>query len=255
MNAPQAAPPNEGNLIQRRFAAAAAHELHTPLAGLRAELEEARLHPGQTDLPRLLDAALRGVERLEAITADLLLLTRIAEGVHVRHRPVDLSAVARAHVAGTVGGPDVRLRAAAPVVVDAAPALLDRLVANLLDNARRHARRSVRIRVLRRGTTAELIVTDDGPGIPAPDREHVFEPFFRLDSARCRQRGGTGLGLAIARDIALAHNGTLTIEDAEDVEDAGSAQNTGSAENAGNADAGARLVLRLPLARHATDRP
>ncbi|WP_440104941.1 sensor histidine kinase [Streptosporangium sp. H16] len=237
MNAAQAALAAERDLVQRRFAAAAAHELRTPLAGLRAEFEEARLHPGQTDLPRLLDAALRGVERLEAITADLLLLTRIAEATHGRRQPVDLSAVARAHVAETTGGPDtpdIRLRAAASVVVDAVPALLDRLVANLLDNARRHARHSIQIQVLRHETTAELVVADDGPGIPVSDRERVFECFSRLDSARCRHRGGTGLGLAIARDIAHAHNGTLSVEDA---------------------DSGARFVLRLPIARNAAGRP
>ncbi|MGS2642169.1 ATP-binding protein [Streptosporangium sp. LJ11] len=237
MNANQAALTTEEDLIRRRFAAAAAHELHTPLAGLRAEFEEARLHPGQTDLPRLLDAALRGVERLEAITADLLLLTRIAEAAHGRQQPVDLSAVARAHLAETTGGPDIRLRATwaqAPVVVDAVPALLDRLVANLLDNARRHARHSIQLQVLRHETTAELVVADDGPGIPVSDRERVFECFSRLDSARCRHRGGTGLGLAIARDIAHAHNGTLNVEDA---------------------DAGARFVLRLPVARNAVGRP
>ncbi|MEU4409904.1 HAMP domain-containing sensor histidine kinase [Streptosporangium sp. NPDC023963] len=240
MNATQAALTTERDRIHRRFAAAAAHELRTPLTGLRAELEEARLHPGQTDLPRLLDAALRGVERLEAITDDLLLLTRVAEATYGRQQPVDLSAVARAHVAETAKtaktaeGPDIRLRAAAPVVVDAVPALLDRLVANLLDNARRCARHSIQLQVRRHESTAELVVADDGPGIPVSDRERVFECFSRLDSARCRQRGGTGLGLAIARDIAHAHSGTLDVEDA---------------------DAGARFVLRLPLARHAAGRP
>ncbi|WP_436757629.1 histidine kinase dimerization/phospho-acceptor domain-containing protein [Streptosporangium sp. V21-05] len=111
-NVTQAALSIERDLVQRRFAAAA-HELRTPLAGLRAELEEARLHPDETDLPRLLDAALRGVERLEAITADLLLLTRVAEGTCAR-QPVGLSAVARAHVAEMIGSPDVRLRAGRP---------------------------------------------------------------------------------------------------------------------------------------------
>ncbi|GIH22609.1 hypothetical protein Aph01nite_09190 [Acrocarpospora phusangensis] len=220
----------ERDLAERRFAAAAAHELRTPLAGLRAELEEARMHPGETDLPLLLDAALRNVARLEALAADLLLLTELTERTCVRHRPVDLAAVARAHTDGEPGpGPDIRLSAGAPIVVHAVPTLLDRLVANLLDNARRYALRSIQVEVVRNGTTAELIVTDDGPGIPALDRERIFERFFRLDDARCRRRGGTGLGLSVARDIAHAHNGTLHVEDTA-------------------SGAGARFVLRLPAA-------
>ncbi|GAA1307504.1 hypothetical protein Psi02_46000 [Planotetraspora silvatica] len=234
MNAAGAGLPPERDPAQRWFAAAS-HEMRTPLAGLRAELEEARLNPGQAELPRVLDAALRSVDRLEAIVADLSLLAQIAEGVWVRHQPVDLSAVARVHAVASAAGPEVGLRAADPVIVDAAPTLLDRLVANLLENARRYARQAIQIQVRRHGSTAELIVTDDGPGIPAPDRERVFERFFRLDSARCRRRGGAGLGLAIARDIAHAHNGTLHVEDA--------------------AGPGARFVLRLPVARRTTGRP
>jgi signal transduction histidine kinase len=218
----------ERDPVERRFAAAAAHELRTPLAGLRAELEEARLHPDQTDLPRLLDAALGNVDRLEALAADLLLLAELREGTCVRRESVDLSALARAHVVEPVTGLDIRLEGASPVIVHAVPTLLDRLLANLLDNARRHARRSIRIQVLLHGTTAQLTVTDDGPGIPVPDRERVFERFYRLDSARCRRRGGAGLGLAVARDIAHTHHGTLHVEDA--------------------AGTGARFVLRLPAA-------
>jgi signal transduction histidine kinase len=233
MNGASAGPPTERDLAQRWFAAAS-HELRTPLAGLRAELEEARLHPDQTDLPQVLDAALRGVGRLEAIVDDLFLLSQVAEDTWGRHHLVDLAAVARAHAVPSAACPEVRLRAAEPVIVDAAPTLLDRLVANLLDNARRYARQVIEIQVLRQGSTAELVVTDDGPGIPAPERERVFERFFRPDGARCRRRGGVGLGLAIARDIAHAHNGTLHVEEA--------------------AGAGARFVLRLPVAGHAAGR-
>ncbi|MCW2912145.1 MAG: two-component sensor histidine kinase [Actinomycetia bacterium] len=106
------------------------------------------------------------------------------------------------------------------------PTHLGRLVTNLLDNARTYARHSIQIQVRHHDATAELTVTDDGPGIPVQDHEHVFERFARLDTARCRHHGGTGLGLAIARDIAHAHNGTLHVEDAP--------------------GGGARFVLRLP---------
>jgi signal transduction histidine kinase len=227
--------PTEWLAQQRRFTADAAHELCTPLAGLRAQLEEAQLHPGETDLPRLLDAALRDVDRLEAITADLLLLAQVAAGTRFQHQPVDLTDTVRTHAIRRAGGPDIRLRTVPAVTVHAAPTHLGRLVTNLLDNARRHARQSIHVRVRHDDVLAELTVTDDGPGIPAQDHERVFERFARLDSARCRHRGGTGLGLAIARDIAHAHSGTLHVEDAP--------------------GGGARFVLRLPLARYVAVQP
>jgi signal transduction histidine kinase len=218
---------------QRRFAADAGHELRTPLAALKVELEEARLHPDETDLPRLLFAALRNVGRLEAIIADLLLLAQVAADTPRQHRPVDLTATVRTHAVLRPGGPDIRLRIAPAVTVDAAPTHLSRLVTNLLDNARTHARHSVQVQVRHHDTIAELTVTDDGPGIPAKDRERAFECFARLGAARDRHHGGTGLGLAIARDIAHAHDGTLHVEDAP--------------------GGGARFVLRLPLARSVAD--
>ncbi|MGI8329690.1 sensor histidine kinase [Actinomadura scrupuli] len=215
---------------QRRFASDASHELRTPLAGLRAQLEEARLHPDQTDLDRLLDAALRDVDRLQAIVADLLLLVEVGADPAARREPVDLTDTVRAEAARRPGC-DIRLQAEPALVVDAARTHLTRLIADLFDNASRYADRTIHIQLQRRHTTAQLTITDDGPGIPASDRERIFQPFTRLDTARCRHNGGTGLGLAIARDIAHAHHGTLHTENAP--------------------DAGARFVLRLPLARPA----
>jgi signal transduction histidine kinase len=229
---------------QLQFAADASHELRTPLAGLRVQLEEALLHLGENELPELLRAMLHDVDRLEAITTDLLLLTRVAAGApaaecevvdlgetvraEVSRRAKGLAETVRAGVSGQADGLEVRLRLEPGVFVNGVRSQIDRLLANLLDNAHRHARRTVDVQVRRDGDGAELAVSDDGAGVPVPDRERIFRRFSRLDAARARKCGGTGLGLAIARDIAQAHQGTLWVEDA--------------------AGGGASFVLRLPLA-------
>ena len=130
------------------------------------------------------------------------------------------TAGARAAVAGTrtpvtgaeaavAGGPG-----AAPVTVSADPAALRRVLANLLDNAVRHAGTAVDVTVSIVDSEALLSVTDDGPGIPATDRDRVFDRFTRLDAARGRHGGGAGLGLAIVRELVRAHGGTVTLSDA-----------------------------------------
>jgi signal transduction histidine kinase len=216
-------------LRQRQFAADAAHELRTPLAGLRAELEEAQLHPDQTDLADVLQRTLTDVDRLQAIIADLLLLAKLGANAPMEQRPVDLAVLVEQEVSQRRQRVDVRLRLEPGVTVDGVRSQLSRLVANLLDNAQRHAGHAVQVEVCRGGAGAELSVSDDGTGIPLAERERVFERFTRLDSARSRDHGGTGLGLAIAHEIAIAHGGTLRVTDSP--------------------EGGARFVLRLPLAK------
>ncbi|MFD7408053.1 sensor histidine kinase [Streptomyces sp. NPDC059866] len=207
---------------QRRFVADASHELRSPIASLRTQLEVAAAHPELLDL----DGAVEDTVRLQRLAADLLLLARLDAG----ERPIgdaraDLAALAREEAAGRE---NVTVRAES-LEVAGSRGQLGRVLANLLDNAQRHARSAVTVVVRREGDRAVLQVADDGDGVPAADRERIFERFVRLDAARSRDEGGAGLGLAIARDVATRHGGTLTVQDAP----------------AG----GAQFELRLPLAR------
>jgi signal transduction histidine kinase len=207
---------------QRRFVADASHELRSPIASLRTQLEVGQAHPELLDVP----GAVKDTVRLQTLAADLLLLARLDAG----ERPVDGG---RAEPAALVAEqlaqrprlrPEVRLRAERleDVSVPGSATQLDRVLGNLLDNAERHAAARVRVGVRREGGDGGLSgrpwvvveVADDGAGVPEPDRERVFERFVRLDEARSRDGGGAGLGLAIARDVAERHGGTLTLSTA-----------------------------------------
>ncbi|GAA2209192.1 HAMP domain-containing sensor histidine kinase [Nonomuraea monospora] len=213
---------------QRQFASDASHELRTPIAGLRAQLESAQLYPEDTDVQALVRSALRDTDRLEAIITDLLLLARIGSRVDVVKERVDLADLVRKELAVRSDKLPVRVELADGVVVEAVRLQLARVLTNLLDNAQRHAEHAVRVTVARQEPgTAVLAVENDGVEIAECDRERIFERFTRLDAARSRDAGGTGLGLAIARDVAMAHRGEIRVEDCA---------------------GGARFVLRLPMA-------
>ncbi|WP_328780395.1 HAMP domain-containing histidine kinase [Streptomyces canus] len=206
---------------QRRFVADASHELRSPIASLRTQLEVAAAHPELLDL----DGAVEDTVRLQHLAADLLLLARLDAGERGAGARVELAALARERAAGRAG---VTVRADA-VEVTGSRGQLERVLDNLLDNAGRHARSAVVVTVRRDGDRNAVVeVGDDGDGVPAGDRERIFERFVRLDEARARDDGGAGLGLAIARDVAARHGGTLTVRDAP----------TG----------GALFELRLPIA-------
>ncbi|HEX7461218.1 MAG TPA: HAMP domain-containing sensor histidine kinase [Dermatophilaceae bacterium] len=201
---------------QRAFVADSAHELRSPLASLRTQLEVAqRLGEGgelATDL-------LADVTRLAALVEDLLLLARAGSDARPpsRRESLDVRALLVATASRYV---DARV----PVSVSGGPAVyasvnaeeLARVVANLVDNAMRHARSSVVLAVRAEGGRAVLTVVDDGPGIPAGERERVFERFARLDDARDRDAGGTGLGLAIVRELLRRSGGSISLEDNPD---------------------------------------
>jgi signal transduction histidine kinase len=239
---------------QRDLVSDTAHELRSPIASIRAQLEVAIDHPAGQDWPETARDVHTDVLRLARLAEDLLVLARLDEtagrrgavagigesaGANGRRgAPVDLVELTDS-VAGRYPGARVPVNAATdgdPCLVAASRDALDRLLVNLVDNAVRYAKSWVSVAAWREGAWVVLSVADDGPGIPIADRERAFDRFARLDSARSRDRaedGGAGLGLAIVRATAEAYGGTARLEDAAP----------------GASPPGLRAVVRLPAAQ------
>jgi signal transduction histidine kinase len=197
---------------QRSFVADAAHELRSPIASLRTQLEVAAHLDEPAPIP---DLAVE-VERLGRLVDDLLLLARADEGDPVlRSRDrVELTELLRESVPAGARVP-VTVASSGPLWTIGDASALRRILDNLVANAVRHASSTVELGAVR-ATAGRIVVTvtDDGPGIAAADRERVFDRFTRLDDARTRDSGGAGLGLAIVRELVRMHGGTVTLGDA-----------------------------------------
>jgi signal transduction histidine kinase len=216
---------------QRRFVADASHELRGPLTRLRSTLEVSLAHPDAVDPRQLGREVLADTVDLQKLVEDLLFLARSESGtMDVPEEPVDLDdlvlqeagrARERGQVAVDVSGVSAaRTRGSADQ--------LGRVIRNLTSNAERHAAGLVTFELREHDGRSELVVADDGPGIPPEHREAVFTRFTRLDQARSRDAGGSGLGLAIVHDIVTRHGGSIAILEQE--------------------GAGARFVVDLPRA-------
>jgi signal transduction histidine kinase len=204
---------------RRELIANVSHELRTPITALQGLLENIVDGVAQAE-PGTMQTALAQTQRLGRLVAELLDLSRLDAGVvPLSLAPIDVAAflhsvVREAEVNAAGEGRDVRF------LVDAVPTVLvpgDRerlhqLFANLLDNAARHSPPggTVSVHAERRGEHVLVAVTDEGDGIPAADRERVFERFTRGERAA---DGGTGLGLAIARWVVQLHRGTIAVVD------------------------------------------
>jgi signal transduction histidine kinase len=193
---------------QKRFVANASHELRTPLTVIRTEAEVALDDPHATeaDLRRALHCAVEGTERAEALLEGLLVLARCTRGARA-HDPVDLATVARRALDTTAQGRafDARLDR---TVVRGDAALLERLVANLTENAVRHGRGAPEVLVREVGDEAVVRVANPGDPIPADVVARLAEPFERGTRTTA---AGTGLGLSIVRAVAEAHGGRLEL--------------------------------------------
>ena len=202
---------------QRQFVSDASHELRSPLASIRTNLEVALRNADQADWPEVANRALAEDVRMEDTVSELLELARLDEAtgplaldqlpdvdldelvlddtVQQRRVPVDTTRVS----AGRVHGRREQLT---------------RVVRNLLDNAARHANAQVAVELSTDDTEVVLVVDDDGPGVPVDERDRVFDRFTRLDDGRARDAGGLGLGLSMVKAITEQHGGTVTIDDA-----------------------------------------
>lgn len=201
----------EGEQVRTALLAAVGHDLRTPLAGIKAAVSSLRsteVEWSDDERAELLEAVEQGADRLSDLLANLLDLSRLQAGALAVHRvPVDLDeVVGRALL--TLSDEQVQVDVPAglpPVLTD--PGLAERVVANVVDNARRYAPAGSRVRVEAEAVddAVQLRVVDHGPGVPEGQWRHLFEPFRRLDD----RSAGVGLGLAIAHGFAEALGGSL----------------------------------------------
>lgn len=208
-----------------RFTADASHELRAPLALMRSELEGALSRSrSREEYQRVLESVQGEVEHLSRLADQLLILARADAGALVpATEPVDVADFlheAAARWEGVADERGVRLEVSAPSSgqTEADPALLRRVLDNLVDNGLRHTGRGTVVAL--RGYAANggwnVEVADQGPGVAGNHRERLFSRFARSDSSRSQENGGAGLGLALSAAIARAHGGTLELVDVEE---------------------------------------
>ncbi|MBI4218805.1 MAG: HAMP domain-containing histidine kinase, partial [Chloroflexi bacterium] len=207
--------------VQERFAADASHEMRTPLASIRGNLELLERGSQMPEVERadVLRQVRKELDRLTRLVSHLLTLARVDSGQTQNFAETELDALAvEAHrqALASANGVAVRIGAIEPVAIKADPDRVKELLLILLDNAIRYSPTGgvVSLSVGKDGPWAKLVVSDNGMGISAEDLPHIFDRFWRAESARSRDRGGTGLGLAIAKAIVDTHGGEILVDSA-----------------------------------------
>jgi signal transduction histidine kinase len=207
---------------QRRFLADAAHELRTPVTALRLQLQLLERARDEAERRQALTELAAGIDRSQHLIAQLLLVARSdPDGEVMRRDVVDLSGLARAAVAASSVkadhlGLDLGADAPAAVWVDGDEGQLTVLLSNLVENALRYTPvgGTVDVAAGMQGGVPVLRVIDNGPGIPAAERERAFDRFYRCEAAQgqARDSSGSGLGLAIVRAIAERHGARVELK-------------------------------------------
>src|SRR5438552_5028504 len=207
-----------------RFSADAAHEIRTPLAIIRGELENALQAPALTsELRETIGSALEETERLSRIVEQLLEMSRLEAGETLVERTrfdfadMTRTTVDQMRLLAEEKNLQLRFESTKPVDFDGDPLRLKQIVVNLVDNAIKYTGPggSVSVSTFPQDGRVVLEVADTGIGIPKDATSQIFDRFFRVDKARSRQLGGTGLGLAIVKSICTAYNGSVTVKSAE----------------------------------------
>jgi signal transduction histidine kinase len=188
---------------QRHLLSAVGHDLRTPLTAMRINLEF-------VEDEELRDGLMRNLEELQALTEQVLAAAKGASGEPPRS--VDLSALVESLCTDLdeIGEP-VSWANHAPAPISCRPNEIRRAVRNLVENAVAYGRKAD-VRIADNGDGYDVLVEDEGPGIPDHDRQRVFEPFVRLESSRNEATGGTGLGLTLVKAIAEGHGGGVKLE-------------------------------------------
>jgi len=188
---------------QRHLLSAVGHDLRTPLTAMRINLEF-------IEDQDLRDRLVENLDELQALTEQVLSAARGAGGEPRRN--VDLSALVESLVADLDDlGEPVSWQNHAPAPVNCRPNEIRRAVRNLVENALAYGRKAD-VQIAERADGYDVVVEDEGPGIPDRDRQRVFEPFVRLESSRNAATGGTGLGLTLVKAIVEGHGGAIMLE-------------------------------------------
>lgn len=186
-----------------RMLAAISHDMRTPLTLLRLRAEN-------VENPQERDKMLATIAEMDSMIGETLRFARDEATTEIR-RPTDIAALVQSIIDDMAdAGMPVKMQTAGPIVYDCQPDVLKRAIRNLLDNAVKYGK-SANVTIQTTSKTIEIIIDDEGPGVPEHELSRVLDPFYRLEESRSRDTGGVGLGLAIAQSIVQAHRGAIIL--------------------------------------------